>query len=57
MEPKKDDCKTISEPSDRSIKNVSFLLNCPFYGAPFRRGAVQFFYYCIIFVRLVIVLI
>lgn len=35
MEPKKDDPKTISGPSDRSIENVVFLLNCPFYGAQF----------------------
>jgi len=38
MEPKKDDPGTISGPSDRSIENVDFLLNCPFYGAQFKMG-------------------
>lgn len=32
---KKDDPETISGPSDRSIENLVFLLNCPFYGAQF----------------------
>lgn len=43
MEPKKDDPETISGPSDRSIENVVFLLDCPFYGAQFKREGLRFF--------------
>lgn len=42
MEPKKDDPETISGQSDRSIENVVFLLNCPFYGAQFNQRKIAF---------------
>ncbi len=45
MEPKKDDPETISEPSDRSVENLVFLLNCPFYGAQFIKKDKSFLIY------------
>lgn len=43
MEPKKDDPETILGPSDRSIENVDFLLNCLFYGAKFITRKIALF--------------
>jgi len=43
MVPKKDEPETISGPSDRSIGNMGFLLNCPFHGAQFKILDLSFF--------------
>lgn len=44
MEPKTDDPETISGSSHRSVENLVFLLNCPFYGAQSKREELRFLF-------------